>query len=114
MKSQFVNIRKFQSCFAILDAVHEQWSKHPLVKHSRIRPNTQYIMHPFATPIKIDNKEAVTNLHGALFFLLSKQSLQLTADDLKVLQKQLQQDLQEASYGYATTKLVAVFSNSMR
>lgn len=66
-------------------------------------------MQPITTPIKIDNKETVTNLQASLVFLLSKQSLHLTANDLKVFQKQLQQELQEASYGDATTKLVTVF-----
>ena len=66
-------------------------------------------MNPITTPIKTDNKEAVTNLQAALVFLLSKQSLQLTADALKELQKQWQQEQQQASYGEATTKLVAAF-----
>ena len=66
-------------------------------------------MNPITTPIKTDNKEAVTNLQAALVFLLSNQSLQLTADALKELQKQWQQEQREASYGEATTKLVAAF-----
>lgn len=66
-------------------------------------------MNSITTPIKTDNKEAVTNLQAALVFLLSKQSLILTADELNGLQKQWQQEQQEASYGEATTKLVAVF-----
>ncbi|CAN5793682.1 hypothetical protein BH11BAC3_BH11BAC3_12890 [soil metagenome] len=66
-------------------------------------------MHPITTPIKTDNKESVTNLHAALVFLLSKQSLTLTADELKALQKQWQQEQQEAAYGEVTTKLVAIF-----
>ena len=66
-------------------------------------------MHSITNPIKTDNKEAVTNLQAALVFLLSNQSLQLTADALTALQKLWQQEQQEASYAEATTKLVAAF-----
>ncbi|MEO6720605.1 MAG: neuraminidase-like domain-containing protein [Ferruginibacter sp.] len=71
-------------------------------------------MHPITTPIKTDNKEAVNNLHTALLLLLSKQSLLLTADELNELQKQWKQEQQEASYGDATTKLVAVFQQQYK
>ena len=66
-------------------------------------------MHQIATPIKTDNKEAIINLQAALVFLLGKQNLYLTADELNTLQKQWQQEQQEANYGEATTKLVTVF-----
>ena len=66
-------------------------------------------MKQITTPIKTDSKEAITNLQAALVFLLSKQSLTLTADELNALQKQWQTEQQEANYGDATTKLVAIF-----
>jgi hypothetical protein len=66
-------------------------------------------MHQITTPIKTDNKEAITNLQAALVFLLSNQSLYLSEDELNGLQKQWQQEQQEFNYGEATTKLVTVF-----
>ena len=66
-------------------------------------------MSPITTPIRPDNKKAITNLQSALLFLLSKGSISLKADELNTLQKQCQKEQQEANYGEATTKLVAVF-----
>ncbi len=71
-------------------------------------------MNHITTPIKTDNKGAVTNLQAALVFLLSKQSLVLTADELNALQKQWQQEQQEASYGRATKTLVATFQKQYK
>lgn len=66
-------------------------------------------MSPITTPIKTGNKDAITNLQAALLFLLSNQSISLTADELNALQKQWQQEQQDANYGEATTELIAVF-----
>ncbi|MEO6832577.1 MAG: hypothetical protein ABI378_08985 [Chitinophagaceae bacterium] len=66
-------------------------------------------MNYIITPIKTDDKVAVTNLQAALVFLGSKQSIVLTADELSALQKQWQQEQQNVQLGEATRKLIAVF-----
>ena len=69
----------------------------------------QNTVHPVTTPIKADNKEAITNLQSALVFLLGKQIIKVTADELSALQKLLSKEQMDARYGEATTRLVADF-----
>ena len=69
----------------------------------------QNTVHPVTTPIKADNKEAITNLQSALVFLLGKQIIKVTADELSALQKLLSKEQMDARYGEATTRLVTDF-----
>ncbi len=66
-------------------------------------------MHPITTPIKQDDKEAVTNLQSALLFLLDKKQLKLTDDELQAYSKQLNEEMQAGKYGDGNKKLITIF-----
>ncbi len=66
-------------------------------------------MNPITTPIKADNKDAVTNLQSTLLFLLNKRQFRLTDDILLAYSKQLNKEMQAGKYGDGTKKLITVF-----